>query len=389
MLLQYYPFLKQSQSVIQDLDITFEKIDQTNTYDEILKEAFGDILNSVIKKEINEQGIINKIEKSNIGKEVSKFYLSLMIVKPSTILAKYFIKSFVKKFEVIVNYINNSEKDEVILLNYISLFKEFGLDWKLIKSDGLYFVKIHMNNYLDFAVLIESNDPPMYQVLKLVNCGVYNGYVYFYYKDYNEFQLMLNKLLEERIRQLVKNIQENIECKKIETCRNHLSKYMKDKHGASYVPNAGGGGVTTENYELSQQDLLNNEEILTTFKKYLNDETFLNILQFQLPPCVWVILSQIVNKKQPLSHYQNILLASYLSTKGYTVEQIQEFYKQTVNFNEKISKYNIKYVIDKKLKPMNCSKLDIENLCHKQLDRSDQCVKLKNPLSYKQLQKNE
>lgn len=394
MKLQYYPFIKSSKEILEKLNITFERIDQSNTYDEILKEAFNDIINSVTnntRKQINEKELINKINNSSIDREVAKFYLSLMIVKTSTILTKYFARYYIKKFEVIVNYYCKQYRDSLKILQvYFLLFSEFDLKWKVIKTDDLYFAKIHMNNYLDFAVLIESNDPPQYQLLKLVNCPVSNGYVYFYSEDYNEFQLMLNKLLEERIRQLVNNINENkIECQKIEKCRDHLSKYMKDKQGLSYVPRSGGEFTTTVKvYELSPGDLLKNEDILKTFKEFTNskNERFLNILQCQLPPCIWVILSQIVNKQKELNHYQNILLASYLATKGFTVEQIQEFYKQTVNYNPQISKYNINYVIDKKLKSMNCSNLDVENLCFKAFDVSKQCgVTIKNPLSYKEV----
>lgn len=374
---QQYPFVKDSQTVLSKLNITYENIDTTNTYDEILQEAFNDIIDAVTRKKLEWFNVISQIEKSSFEREVAKFYLSLMIIKASTILTRQFIRYYIRKFEITVNHYTSkiTSGDLNILPYYLILFKEFGIEWKLIKQGEHHFIKTYVTNYMDFETLIENNDPPEYQILRLVNCGVSKGYVYFYHKDYFDFQHMLNKLLQERIRKLVNNIEEKIKCQKIEKCRDYLNKYMKDKEGLSYQPN----DVKVLEYgEVSNKDLLHNETVLKLFK---DKQTLENVL----PPCIWVILDQIHDRKDELIHNQNILLASYLATKGYTEEQIVEVFKQTCNYDEKISKYNIKYILRKKLKPMNCRSLLPENLCNKQHDKTSQCSQIKNPLSYREM----
>jgi len=378
--IQQYPFVNDSKAVLSKLNITFEKIDTSNVFDEILNESFNDIIDATTRKKLEVKSVIKDIENSSFEREVAKFYLSLMIIKPSTILTRMFIRYYVNKFQIIVNYYTNriAGGDIIIIPYYLLLFKEFGIIWKVVKITDDYFIKTTIDNYLDFETLIGNNDPPEYQILKLVNCTVSAGYVYFSIKDQFDFQRMLNKLLEERIRNLVNNIEENIECTKIDKCRNHLNKYMKDKEGLSYHPNP----QKLEYGEITNSDLLRNEDIIKTFKEFLKDERYISILEFQIPPCITAILEQI-RVKQELIHTQNILLATYLGAKGFTFEQITEVFKSTVNYNERVASYNIKYVLNKKLKPQNCRNLVVENLCNKQNDKTNQCEHLKNPLVFK------
>lgn len=357
-----YPFLNDGKHVIRDMNITYEKIDSKETYDELLTEAFNDIVASLStsKPKFKDLTKFN----TNFQSQVVKFYLSLMIVKPLTRVTKYYINYLIEKFQAEVKY--DLKQRSKTLAFYLVMFKEFGIEWLTVRDSGVLFIKTPIDNYLDMAIHIDNNAPVEYRLLKFVNTGTHKGYVYFHSLEYDQFQLMLNVLLEARIKDLLNNITEVGNSKKIDVCRNNIKKYLLSNQG---VKDGKMDQLYTDEINPAQQ-----EEVMKSVVESKPVNWF--------PPCVNHILEKIDNKKV-LNPAENILLASYLGKKGFVYEQINDIFKRTTNYKPDISKYNINYILDKKLKPFNCDKLVTEDLCYLQNDTTKQCGHIRNPMVYK------
>jgi DNA primase large subunit len=101
------------------------------------------------------------------------------------------------------------------------------------------------------------------------------------------------------------------------------------------------------------------------------------------PPCVNVVLDKIINKKGKLSHNENILLCTYLGKKHFDIDQVKKIFSKAVNYDKGTTDYQVTFLYEKKMMPMNCTNLGTEGICKMNLDKTNQCGHIKNPLSFR------
>lgn len=99
------------------------------------------------------------------------------------------------------------------------------------------------------------------------------------------------------------------------------------------------------------------------------------------PPCFDKLYNDLLSGKK-LTHIGNYHLAVFLFNVGYAYEDIINIYKHAPNFDEKISSYQIKKIIEKQYSTGSCETLKSNDLCV-----SD--CKVKHPLQLLKKQKND
>jgi hypothetical protein len=353
-----YPFINKGFEILKDLGLTMELIDTTTTYDDMLKEASKDIVDCIIRnREQWDFSVSNYYE-------VSKYYITMIILKTlPTLITKYFIADYIKRFdkrygEDISLIVNVASLNKIMI--YISnLLQQFAPNLKLLEINYPDFEHtmygMHMNDYLDIATLVGPNDKREYQQLTLINRNPVKGYVSFLPEDYSLFRYMFHKLIENRIFEHLNKLDINlIKSTKIARCTEQIRKYL--------VSN------THLKEKIERQDNIQKGIVVPQHQDSAN------------PPCIIHILEKI-HKKEKLGHAENVLLGAYLHKRDFTLEQMNDIFKKTVNYNEKVSKYNLEYLKKRDLMPMGCKNLETEQLCYK----NDTCIKLHltSPLGYR------
>lgn len=101
-----------------------------------------------------------------------------------------------------------------------------------------------------------------------------------------------------------------------------------------------------------------------------------------MAPCVRHI-AEMLNRGENVSHQGRILLASYMAAIGKSVEEISEMFKHAPDYNERITKQQVAFIVDNKrlgraYHVSNCEKLKTYNLCWP----DDGCTFIKNPMGY-------
>ena len=71
------------------------------------------------------------------------------------------------------------------------------------------------------------------------------------------------------------------------------------------------------------------------------------------------------------------------SKKHFIKDQIIKIFSLATNYDKKVTDYQVSSLVDKDLMPMNCTNLLTEGICKKELDKTQQCNHLKNPLSFR------
>jgi hypothetical protein len=100
---------------------------------------------------------------------------------------------------------------------------------------------------------------------------------------------------------------------------------------------------------------------LDTFKIYNNFKINKpNINEY--PPCFKKLYTELISGRQ-LSHYANYHLAVFLANIGYNLEEILNFYRNAPNFDEKIARYQIKNIFDKKYSVASCQTIKSNGFC--------------------------
>lgn len=101
-------------------------------------------------------------------------------------------------------------------------------------------------------------------------------------------------------------------------------------------------------------------------------------LKGPFPPCVQAVLHDLEQGVR-VPHEQRFFIASYLGALGFNAEEIVPLFKNTPNFDEAVSKYQVEYILKNKYKPFDCEKVDnmLGGICH----RNPITKGAKNPLS--------
>ncbi len=82
----------------------------------------------------------------------------------------------------------------------------------------------------------------------------------------------------------------------------------------------------------------------------------------EFPPCFDKLYNDMLSGHK-LSHIGNYHLAVFLSNIGYSYQEILDIYRNLPNFDERISSYQIRNIMEKKYSVANCETLRSNGLC--------------------------
>lgn len=102
----------------------------------------------------------------------------------------------------------------------------------------------------------------------------------------------------------------------------------------------------------------------------------------EYPPCIKHAI-QVLEKGENLPHSGRFMLATYLLTKGQTVDQIVPLFKNAPDYNERVTRYQLNHLAGSsgsatKYSCPSCEKLKSQNLCH----AIPECDNIVNPLQF-------
>jgi DNA primase large subunit len=137
------------------------------------------------------------------------------------------------------------------------------------------------------------------------------------------------------------------------------------------------------------------ESVPQGFEQRINDLVLLAnkfsdtiYVSLEYPPCVKHGI-EILEKGENLPHSGRFLLATYLLSKGQTVDQITPLFKNAPDYNERTTKYQLEHISGSsgsgtKYQCPSCEKLRSENLCFATSD----CNGIINPIQFGRKRKN-
>jgi hypothetical protein len=361
--LKYLPFLS-SSNVMKQVNITIDKIENTNTFNDILFDIYREI-NFLITNEIR----IFPLENSFY--EISKFYLTILLLKgiDNIAITRIWVKYFMKKIEVNMKAILTERKIRERKIDlFLDVFRllEANEQFKLkrITIEGNIAFGIHMMKYLDIE------DSLMDEVTTL-----HKGHVIIPTEE-TEF---LIKLIQDFAQKKIFKLYEKAE---LDLTITKKIKFTTDKIKEDVI-NSQKVSINTKKHFvpkelLEEQERIQQAEQASIIIKELDDNK-INVKNFA--PCINVLLDKIYNKKIQLSHNENLLLVSYLNKKNFPLENIIKIFSKAVNYNSSTTKYQVEFAVKKGMMPSSCQNLRTEGLCY----ADDICkkYKIKNPLVYK------
>lgn len=100
------------------------------------------------------------------------------------------------------------------------------------------------------------------------------------------------------------------------------------------------------------------------------------------PPCVKHAI-EVLDRGENLPHSGRFMLATYLLTKGQTVDQIAPLFKNAPDYNERVTRYQLEHIAGSagkgtKYSCPSCDKLKSENLCFE----IPECNGIINPIQF-------
>ena len=118
-------------------------------------------------------------------------------------------------------------------------------------------------------------------------------------------------------------------------------------------------------------------------KKYSGHYVHRN--QFKIleyPPCIKHAM-EIINKGENLPHSARFMLATYMLAIGKSEEQVIEIFKNSPDYNEKITRYQVEHLAGMKGSHIkysvpSCDRLRTEDLCY----AVKECENLINPIQF-------
>ncbi len=363
--LKFLPFLSNSSEVVNTVNITVEKIENTILFNQMLKDIYNEI-NFLITNEVKVYPVVNPVY------EVSKFYLTILLLKgiDNIAITRIWIKHFKKKISFNINRMLKDCKTEqerihvfYDIFRLLDLNEHFKLKRITIDKEHVAF-GLHMVTYLDLA------DSLIDEVTTL-----HNGYVTIPYTETEFLIKLVQNFAEQKVYRLYQKADFDISItRKIKLI---VDKIKEDIINSQKV------SINVKKHFVKKELLEEQEAIKNAYRSHEIikelDDNKIKINSF--PPCINIILDKIINKKIQLSHNENLLLVSFLNKKNFPLEYIIKIFSKAVNYNPSTTKYQVEFAVKKGMMPMSCQNLVTEGLCY----ADDICkkYKIKNPLVYR------
>ena len=300
---QKYPFTPIAKRIVQESGFTLN-----NVPDSILNRARSMVSAAFLQKEY-----MPKIETSSdlLKNEILAFPVSKIIV---TLINRFELyRKYSQMFGNSVFKNLEGEKDDVVLDMATDLNLKFDLS-----DDSSYFVELGLADYL--RPELEEN------FMKLVNRGVENGKVMLTRNDFVRFiSIVVSKEL-----------------------RNSLPVKIKE------VPSS--FKETAEETDI---------EFAKTIRQRYSKTDFGEVAPESFPPCMAKIYSELMSGIN-VTHSGRFVIATFLNSIGMPSEKIIDMYRETPNFNERTTRYQVERlsgVKGKSYSAPSCDKMRSYNLC--------------------------
>jgi len=332
-----YPFLTQTGNYLRDTHLTLEELGNSD-WKPAIEKAYRRILDSANGKIYSSNLEIPEIE-------ILSFIIAIILLRGSSIptfnrrfsLAEarraqnYLEKDLEWKRErSIIEHVKKRTKSQELALDILR--NEF--NFQVVMEDD--FFKVRVADYLKRAIHFHEKE------WKLVNRRVENGFVFL---SLHETVRLIRKELDERISSRIKTMT-------IESIPQTFQQYITD--------------------------------IKKLADKILESVVFSG----EYPPCVKHGI-EVLEKGENLPHSGRFLLATYLLSKGQTVDQVAPLFKNAPDYNERTTKYQLEHISGSsgsgtKYQCPSCEKLRSESLCFATPD----CDGIINPMQFGKRRKN-
>ena len=325
-----YPFLTDAGQYLKDKGFTLEQFGTDPDLKQLISKAFERIQVAADGKIYNSDLIGNQVSKeAALPREVFSFLLAIVLLKLSgmhTLIKRFALaeaRRAEKYLEKDLGNISDESKNQLAIKIIDNLFLV-----KIKKSDE-YFI-IPVSDYLKHSINFHERE------WKLINRHVENG------------QVFLSP--HETVRLI----------------RKELGTYIN-----SIIVNA-----KTPTMIPGFEDSVNKLVLLS--KKF---KTF-TVTTGEYPPCIKHAL-EILEKGENLPHSGRFMLATFLLSKGQTVQQIAPLFKNAPDYNERVTLYQLNHLAGTsgsgtQYSCPSCEKLKTQSLCFV----TSECNNIISPLQF-------
>jgi len=303
-----YPFLAETGEYLRDKGFNLEQLGHPD-WKPIVEKAYGRIVVATTGQIYGSD--LEKLE--NLDSEILSFVIAIILLKSAG------IPTLIRRFSLA-----EARRAEKYLEQDLRSKDERKLDFPLKIIQDLFSVKVTIQDddfiikvadYLRRAVHFHERE------WKLVNRKVENGLVFL--------------TSHETVRLI----------------RKELDAYINSKIQSTDTPSI------PETFRERVADLI------TLAKKF--SDTF--TVSTEYPPCIKHAI-EVLDRGENLPHSGRFMLATYLLTKGQTIDQIAPLFKNAPDYNERVTRYQIEHIAGtsgKRIKYScpSCDKLKSENLC--------------------------
>ena len=303
-----YPFLAETGEYLRDKGFNLEQLGHPD-WKPIVEKAYGRIVVATTGQIYGSD--LEKLE--NLDSEILSFVIAIILLKSAG------IPTLIRRFSLA-----EARRAEKYLEQDLRSKDERKLDFPLKIIQDLFSVKVTIQDddfvikvadYLRRAVHFHERE------WKLVNRKVENGLVFL--------------TSHETVRLI----------------RKELDAYINSKIQSTDTPSI------PETFRERVTDLI------TLAKKF--SDTF--TVSTEYPPCIKHAI-EVLDRGENLPHSGRFMLATYLLTKGQTIDQIAPLFKNAPDYNERVTRYQIEHIAGisgKRIKYScpSCDKLKSENLC--------------------------
>jgi len=320
-----YPFLQEASAYIQESKFDFAEFDRPEMIH---------IINRAVEKLENElKGkIYSNLDEYEI--EIMTFLVSLLLIKSIGLeevskKCSLFEAMRVERFlSTDLSIERSSQKKKLLVQKIFQDLFDINIDVDSTSS----ICKLSVPDYLLRASKMYE------QEWKLINRSVKDGYVYL---DTDEAVRLIRNELSNLIYTRIKNMK----VYEVPIIIKSKADELRKKYSGRYV--------------------------------YRNQ---FKILEY--PPCIKHAM-EIINKGENLPHSARFMLATYMLAIGKTEEEVIELFKNSPDYNEKITRYQVEHLAGKKGSHIkysvpSCDRLRSEDLCF----AVKECENLINPIQF-------
>jgi DNA primase large subunit len=325
-----YPFLADAGQYLKDKGFTLEQFGVDPDLKQLISKAYERIQVAADGKIYKSDLIDNQVSKeAALPREVFSFLLAIVLLKLSgmhTLIKRFALaeaRRAEKYLEKDLTNISDESKNQLAVRVIDDLFSV-----KVKKSDDYFIIPI--SDYLKHSINFHERE------WKLINRHVENG------------QVFLSP--HETVRLI----------------RKELGTYINSKIVNAKTPTMIPGFEDSVN------------KLVSLSKKF---KTF-TVTTGEYPPCIKHAL-EILEKGENLPHSGRFMLATFLLSKGQTVQQIAPIFKNAPDYNERVTLYQLNHLAGTsgsgtQYSCPSCEKLKTQSLCF----ATSECNNIINPLQF-------